>query len=78
MENNSYDLILMDLQMARMGGEACMEKIISVYGDRRPKIVALTASKIGLDSSKVSKFDGVWDKSKVPEFLNKLQEILEA
>ena len=55
-----------------------MEKIISVYGDRRPKIVALTASKIGLDSSKVSKFDGVWDKSKVPEFLNKLQEILEA
>ncbi|HSD62843.1 MAG TPA: response regulator, partial [Ignavibacteriaceae bacterium] len=40
---NSYDLILMDVHMPKMDGFAATRKIIEIYKNNRPRIVALTA-----------------------------------
>ncbi len=39
----TYDLIFMDIQMPELDGLAAAKKIIEIYGDKRPMIVALTA-----------------------------------
>jgi len=38
-----YDLIFMDVQMPKMDGINATKKIISLYKDDRPKIIAMTA-----------------------------------
>ncbi len=43
LENKTYDLIFMDIQMPELDGLAAAKQIIKIYGDKRPMIVALTA-----------------------------------
>ncbi len=43
LEEKSYDLIFMDIQMPELDGLAATKKIIEIYGTKRPMIVALTA-----------------------------------
>ncbi len=43
LEEKTYDLIFMDIQMPELDGLAAAKKIIEIYGDKRPMIVALTA-----------------------------------
>ncbi len=56
---NHYDLILMDIQMPDMDGIEAAHKIIehekSVYGEKRTKIVALTANALEKDIKKYMK-----------------------
>ncbi|HEY6907349.1 MAG TPA: response regulator, partial [Ignavibacteriaceae bacterium] len=43
LEKKIYDLILMDIQMPQMDGFATTKRIIEIYNDKRPRIIALTA-----------------------------------
>ena len=43
LEQNAYDLVLMDIQMPEMDGVAATDAIVRRYGAHRPRIVALTA-----------------------------------
>jgi CheY-like chemotaxis protein len=43
LEDESVDLILMDIQMPEMDGLQATKRIIEKYGDKRPRIIALTA-----------------------------------
>ncbi len=44
LERESFDLVLMDIQMPIMSGLEAAEKIIEKHGPKRPQIVALTAN----------------------------------
>ena len=68
------DVILMDLQMPRMSGEACFERIVQIYGVDRPRVIALTAKD---QPTKPLKFDAWWDKSNPSLFLEMLKEELD-
>ena len=56
----TYDLVLMDCHMPEMDGFMATKKIIELYGERRPKIVALTANttKEDIAQCKASGMDG--------------------
>ncbi|MBC75604.1 MAG: hypothetical protein CME64_06275 [Halobacteriovoraceae bacterium] len=43
-KGHSYTLIFMDMQMPEMDGISATKKIAEIYGDTRPKIVAMTAN----------------------------------
>jgi len=43
LEQKTYDLIFMDIQMPELDGLEASKKIIQIYGNKRPLIVALTA-----------------------------------
>lgn len=44
-----YDLVLMDVQMPEMDGLEATQRIIEMFGARRPRIVAMTASALEQD-----------------------------
>jgi CheY-like chemotaxis protein/HPt (histidine-containing phosphotransfer) domain-containing protein len=46
---NEYDVVLMDVQMPEMDGLEATRQIIAAHGDRRPRIVALTADAMAED-----------------------------
>jgi PAS domain S-box-containing protein len=49
MRHNIYDLIFMDMQMPVMDGITATRKIIEIYGENRPRIVATTANVLQED-----------------------------
>ncbi len=52
LENNSYDLILMDCQMPRLGGIEATKRICEKYDkSQRPPIIALTANAFASDKA---------------------------
>lgn len=55
MEKQHYNLVLMDIQMPVMDGVTATQKIISKYGENRPKIIALTANVLDEDRKTYSK-----------------------
>ena len=44
LEKNNYDLIFMDMQMPIMDGVTATKEIVRIYGDKRPRIIAMTAN----------------------------------
>ncbi len=52
LEQSSYDLVFMDIQMPEMDGLEATRQIIAKWGDTRPKIVALTANAMREDKEK--------------------------
>jgi len=44
LKRQSYDIIFMDIQMPEMDGFEATRKVIEIYGDKRPVIVAMTAN----------------------------------
>ncbi len=44
LENQSFDIIFMDIQMPIMDGIECTKNILKIYGEDRPAIVAVTAN----------------------------------
>jgi PAS domain S-box-containing protein len=52
LEKNSYDLIFMDMQMPLMDGITATTEIVRIYGESRPKIVAMTANVFQEDRKK--------------------------
>ncbi len=43
LERQHYDVVMMDVQMPEMDGLQATRKIIEIYGDKRPVIIAMTA-----------------------------------
>lgn len=64
MHTQQYDLVLMDCHMPEMDGFEATRRIIEVHGERRPRIVALTAStmKEDIDRCTASGMDGFLGK----------------
>lgn len=54
LENKTYDLIFMDMQMPLMDGVTATTEIVRIYGDKRPKIVAMTANVFQEDRNRCS------------------------
>lgn len=77
---NHYSIILMDMQMPVMDGITATKKIIEVYGDQAPPIVALTAN--AFESDKETCFEAGMDdflskplkKSELSRILAKYQD----
>ena len=52
LEQKTYDVVLMDIQMPEMDGIEATQAIHKIYGDRRPIIVALTAEALEGDAER--------------------------
>jgi len=52
LQQSSYDLVFMDIQMPEMDGLEATRQIIAKWGDARPRIVALTANAMREDKEK--------------------------
>ena len=52
LRESTYDAILMDCQMPVMDGFDATKKIIEIFGDKRPRIIALTANAFIEDRQK--------------------------
>lgn len=76
LEEASFDLILMDVQMPKMDGYQATQAIISKYGARRPRIIAMTANALKGDREKCLEagMDGYLSK---PLTLDQLAEVLQ-
>ncbi len=48
-QRDDYRVILLDVQMPEMDGFECARRIVSTWGDRRPRIIALTANALDGD-----------------------------
>ncbi len=51
-EENHYSIILMDMQMPELDGVSATKKVIQIYGNKAPKIIALTANAFNSDKEK--------------------------
>ncbi len=51
-ESKSFDLIFMDMQMPVMDGITATKKIVDLYGENRPRVVAMTANVFAEDKDK--------------------------
>jgi signal transduction histidine kinase len=49
LNKQSFDIILMDVQMPIMDGVSATKEIVRKYGDKKPVIVAVTANAMGSD-----------------------------
>ena len=52
LEKNTYDVVLMDIQMPEMDGIEATQAIHKIHGDRSPVIVALTAEALEGDAER--------------------------
>jgi len=52
LEEGSYDLIFMDIQMPEMDGLEATRQVIAKWGEERPRIIALTANAMREDREK--------------------------
>ena len=75
-EKPPFDVILMDLEMPRMSGQECFERIISALGDQRPRVIALSASTAIVYRHGAPHFDAFWDKSNMHSNIEKLEAVL--
>jgi signal transduction histidine kinase/CheY-like chemotaxis protein len=75
LNDEQVDVILMDIQMPEMDGKQATKKIIELYGEERPKIIALTAdaSEVGKQEYLDMGMDGFLSK---PFKAEELKEIL--
>jgi len=75
-KEKKYSMIFMDIQMPNMDGIEATEKIIELYGDDRPKIVAITANAFKEDMEKCFEvgMDGFLAK---PVTVDDLKKVLE-
>ena len=77
LERQHYDVILMDIQMPEMDGEAATEKIISTYPrHERPRIIAMTAHALEGDRQRYLKL-GMDDYVSKPVRVQELVAALE-
>ncbi len=72
--SDHYELILMDMQMPVMDGVSATKEIIKKYGDRAPKIVALTANAFETDI-RICKDAGMVDFIAKPVSSRKLKNL---
>ncbi len=75
LNNNTYSLILMDMQMPEMDGVTATSKIIAKYGQDAPPIISVTANAFVDDIEKCKKA-GMVDLLLKPISKDKLKEIL--
>lgn len=76
LEDQSFDIILMDIQMPNMDGLEATQKIISRYGDLRPVIISVTANALQEDQKKYLRM-GMDDSLQKPITQDALKNMLE-
>lgn len=71
---NEYDLVFMDIQMPEMDGLEATREILKRFGDRRPRIIALTANAMREDRDNCFQagMDGYLTKPFKPEDLKEV------
>lgn len=75
-EDNTFDIILMDINMPKMSGLEATEKIVETYPkDKRPRIIALSASSLKEDIDACYQA-GVEDYLCKPIQLDDIQKVL--
>ena len=70
-----FDVVFMDLQMPVMGGIEATEKIIEIWGDNKPRIIAMTANVLAEDQKQCFAA-GMDDFVGKPIVINKVIEAL--
>ncbi len=70
-----YSIILMDVQMPEMDGVSTTQKILEIWGDRAPNIIALTANAFNTDKENCLNA-GMIDYLSKPLKVQSLREIL--
>src|ERR1035438_10766094 len=76
LRRQSYDLVLMDVQMPEMDGLEATQRIISIWGSMRPWITALTAGAMKENRDECLAA-GVDDFLSKPMSIQKLKEALQ-
>jgi len=75
MQQNDYDLIFMDIQMPEMDGLDATRRIIDLYGDSAPPIIAMTANVLSENEAEC-KQAGMKDFLSKPFTIERLEAII--
>jgi CheY-like chemotaxis protein len=76
LEEQHFDLILMDIQMPGMDGIETTQEIIAKYGDQAPVIISVSANALPADQQKYLE-TGMSDSLQKPITQDALKAILE-
>ncbi|MEO0803037.1 MAG: response regulator [Cyanobacteria bacterium J06642_2] len=76
LQRQHYDLVFMDVQMPEMDGVEATQRIIEIWGDHRPRIIAMTANALQGDrESLLAK--GMDDYVSKPFSFSTIQNVME-
>ncbi len=81
LSRKKYDLILMDISMPEMDGYETTKRIIELYGDFRPRIVAMTANALKSDKEhalQAGMDDYLTKPIQIPRLIEVIQSTFEA
>lgn len=76
LQRKRYDLVFMDVQMPEMDGIEATQRIIEIWGDDRPRIIAMTANALQGDRESLLS-SGMDDYISKPFSFSTIQDVME-